>query len=87
MRDFSIKLGFVPTRRIVFNKEEAQKYKNLIRDKLLSWKVDLVDIDWLNQDGMLYNIKDVEKVYKYFLEKDVDALFFVFYPFGIVCLF
>ena len=61
MRDFFIKLGFVPTRRTVFSKEEAQKYKNLIRDKLLSWKVDLVDIDWLNQDGMLYNIKDVEK--------------------------
>ena len=82
MRDFSIKLGFVPTRRLVFDKKEAQKHKNLIKDKLLSWKIDLVDIDWLNEDGMLYDIKDVEKVYKYFLEKDVDALFLPHCNFG-----
>lgn len=25
MKDFSIKLGFVPTRRLTFDKEEAQK--------------------------------------------------------------
>jgi hypothetical protein len=25
MNDFSIRLGFVPTRRLVFDKEEAQK--------------------------------------------------------------
>ena len=82
MRDFSIKLGFVPTRRLVFDKEEAQKHKNLIRNKLLSWKIDLVDIDWLNEDGMLYDIKDVEKVYKYFLENNVDALFLPHCNFG-----
>jgi len=82
MKDFSIKLGFVPTRRLVFDKKEAQKHKNLIRDKLLSWKINLVDIDWLNQDGMLYDIKDVEKIYKYFLEKDVDALFLPHCNFG-----
>jgi hypothetical protein len=28
MKDFSIKLGFVPTRRLVFDKKEAQKHKN-----------------------------------------------------------
>ena len=82
MKDFSIKLGFVPTRRLAFDKKEAQKHKNLIRDKLLSWKIDLVDIDWLNEDGMLYDLKDAEKVYKYFLEKDVDALFLPHCNFG-----
>jgi len=41
-----------------------------------------VDIDWLNEDGMLYDIKDSEKVYKYFLEKDVDALFLPHCNFG-----
>ncbi|MBA3063273.1 MAG: fucose isomerase [Atribacteria sp.] len=82
MKDFSIRLGFVPTRRLVFDKEEAQKHKNLIKDKLLSWKVDLVDIDWLNQEGMLSDIKDTEKVYKYFLEKNVDALFLPHCNFG-----
>ena len=82
MKDFSIKLGFVPTRRLAFDKKEAQKHKNLIRDKLLSWKIDLVDIDWLNEDGMLYDLKDVEKVYKYFIEKDVDALFLPHCNFG-----
>jgi len=82
MENFSIKLGFVPTRRLAFEKEEAQKHKNLIRDKLLSWKIDLVDIDWLNEDGMLYDIKDVEKVYQYFLEKNIDALFLPHCNFG-----
>jgi len=52
MKDFSIKLGFVPTRRLAFNKAEAQKHKNLIRDKLLSWKIDLLNIDWFNKKGM-----------------------------------
>ena len=82
MKDFSMKLGFAPTLRLAFDKKEARKHKNLIRDKLLSWKINLVDIDWLNQDGMLYDIKDVEKVYKYFLEKDVDALFLPHCNFG-----
>ena len=52
MKDFSIKLGFVPTRRLAFNADEARKYKNMIRDKLLSWKIDLVNIDWFNKKGM-----------------------------------
>jgi hypothetical protein len=51
-KDFSIKFGFVPTRRLAFDQEEAQKHKNLIRDKLLSWKLDFLNIDWFNKKGM-----------------------------------
>lgn len=75
MKDFSVKIGFVPTRRNVFSKVDAQKQKHLIREKISSWNVDLVDIDWLNEEGLLYDEKDVEKVYKYFIEKEVDAMF------------
>ena len=82
MKKTSLKLGFVPTRRLAFEAGEARKYKKLIRKKLLSWKVDLIDIDWLNEDGMLYDIKDAEKVSTYFLEKKIDALFLPHCNFG-----
>lgn len=82
MKKSSIKLGFVPTRRLAFNVDEARKYKNLIREKLLSWKIDFVNIDWLNEDGMLYDKKDSEKVFSYFLKKKVDALFLPHCNFG-----
>ncbi|RKX53324.1 MAG: fucose isomerase [Thermotoga sp.] len=75
MRNFNVKIGFVPTRRNVFSEVEAQKQKHLIREKLSSWNVDLVDIDWLNKEGLLYDEKDVEKVNRYFFEKEVDAIF------------
>ncbi len=75
VRTFNVKIGFVPTRRNVFSKTDAQRYKNLVREKLRSWKVDLVDIDWLNDEGLLYDEKDVERVSKYFFEEGVDAIF------------
>jgi L-fucose isomerase-like protein len=71
----SIKLGFAPTRREVFSREEAGKFRRLIKEKLLSWGVDLVDIDWLNEEGLLYDQADVAKVARKFTEEGVDAVF------------
>jgi len=70
-----IKLGYVPTRREVFSREEAGKFRKLIKKKLISIGIDLVDIDWLNDEGLLYDEGDVEKITKKFNDEGVDAVF------------
>ncbi|WP_255624560.1 hypothetical protein [Clostridioides sp. ES-S-0108-01] len=43
MIEYKIKLGVAPTRRNIFSKEEAIKYKQLISKKLKSMHIDFVD--------------------------------------------
>lgn len=59
---YKIKVGFAPTRRLVSNKEEAKKQKIIIQNKLRSWNVDFINLDWLNNEGFLYNIADAYKI-------------------------
>ncbi|MFV0267971.1 MAG: L-fucose/L-arabinose isomerase family protein [Draconibacterium sp.] len=76
--DKEFKLGFMPTRRNFFSKEDAQKYKKLIFEeikRLAPQKVIIWDIDWLNDEGLLYDDNDAAKVAAYFIEKKVDAVF------------
>lgn len=71
-------LGFLPTRRSFFSKEDALKYKKLIYDKILTLVpkgVKILDIEWLNDEGLLFDEKNIPKVVKYFIENNVDALF------------
>lgn len=77
-----IKLGYAPTRRDVFSKEEAGRYKSLIKKKIKGFDVDVVDIEWLNQEGLLYNDLDAEKVADKFIDEEVDALFIPHCNFG-----
>ena len=56
--DYSVTLGFVPTRRGMFNKQSAIKNKSIIRKAMTDLVKDdpdvrIVDIDWLNEDGFL----------------------------------
>jgi len=60
--DYKIKLGVAPTRRGIFNKENAFKYKELTKKKLDELAVDYVDIDDINDEGLLYSMDDVEKM-------------------------
>ena len=72
------KLGFMPTRRSFFSKEDAQKFKNLIAEeiqKLVPQNVEILGLDWLNEEGLLYDDQDAKKVADYFIGKEVDALF------------
>ena len=72
------KLGFMPTRRSFFSKEDAQKFKNLIAEeiqKLVPENVEIFGLDWLNEEGLLYDDQDAKKVADYFIGKEVDALF------------
>lgn len=71
-------LGFLPTRRSFFSKEDALKYKKITYDKILSLipkGVKIIDIEWLNDEGLLFDEKDVPEVVQYFITNKVDALF------------
>jgi len=87
-RDYKIIIGLAPTRRDNFPPpEEAVKNKKLFMPKLLSilksfHDVKIVDIDWLNEDGMLYETEDVAKVEAHFRQAGVDAVFVPHCNFG-----
>ncbi|MDO8685159.1 MAG: L-fucose/L-arabinose isomerase family protein [Clostridiales bacterium] len=72
---YSIKLGYAPTRRNVFSREDAIKYKNLVRDKIKQMGIEYIDLEWLNEDGLLYSAKDVDTVAERFRSEGVDAVF------------
>ena len=44
--------------------------------------VEIVDIDWLNEEGLLIDIEDVRKVEEHFKQKKVDAVFMPHCNFG-----
>lgn len=72
------KLGYMPTRRTFFSKEDAGKFKGLIYDKIreiVPENVKIFDLDWLNEEGLLYDDQDAKKVADYFIQHEVDALF------------
>ena len=71
----SIKLGFLPTRRNVFSKEEAGRIKNLIELKVGTYGYEYVNLDWLNEEGLIFSGLDAERVAKKFICEEVDAIF------------
>jgi L-fucose isomerase-like protein len=75
-----IKLGFAPTRRIltgekIFTKDEAKRQKNAIEAKLKSYGIDYVNLDFLNEEGLIYKGLDADIVAKKFSDEGVDAVF------------
>lgn len=76
--DKIFKLGYMPTRRTFFSKDDALKYKELISKeivKISSDDVKIFNLDWLNDEGLLYDDMDAKKVADYFIQNEVDALF------------
>ncbi|HET6558997.1 MAG TPA: L-fucose/L-arabinose isomerase family protein [Prolixibacteraceae bacterium] len=72
------KLGYMPTRRSFFSKEDALKYKKIIFEEisqLIPKNVEIVGLEWLNDEGLLYDDKDAVKVASFFIGQEVDALF------------
>jgi len=70
-----IKLGFAPTRRNVFVREEAIKRKLKIEGYLKANNIDYVGIDWLNEEGLMITHQDALKVADKFIGEKVDAIF------------
>ena len=73
----SLRLGFMPTRRRFFSREDSIKYKELTlkRIKELAPDLEIVDLEWLNEEGLLRDIDEAQKAARYFIGKDVDAVF------------
>lgn len=80
--EYKIKLGFAPTRRFIFSKEDAHKFKKLTMDKLKDLKVEYVDIDDINEEGLLHEEADVARTVEKFKREKVDAVFFPHCNFG-----
>ncbi len=70
-------LGFLPTRRGFFSREEAQKEKNrtLQTIRTLSPQTEFCDLEFLNEEGLLFDEIDAPRVVRRFSEAGVDALF------------
>jgi L-fucose isomerase-like protein len=75
-------LGYIPTRRDVFSREEALRYRGLVREKISDWDADIVDIDDINDEGLLYDERDLPAVLKKMRDNNVDGLFFPHCNFG-----
>ena len=67
----TIKLGYAPTRRSIFSAPDAIKYRGLTADRLKELGIDFVDIDDINEEGLLYDDNDVKKIAAKF--KDMSA--------------
>lgn len=77
-----IKLGFAPTRRSIFSAPDAIKYAGLTRERLKELQVDFVDILDINEEGLLYDDADLEKIAEKFRMEGVDGLFLPHCNFG-----
>ncbi len=77
-----VKLGFAPTRRSIFSAPDAVKYASLTREKLINLGIDLVDITDINEEGLLYEESDRERVAEKFKAEKVDGLFLPHCNFG-----
>lgn len=77
-------IGIAPTRRGIssnrkgaFTPEDAIKLKNEIMAVLNDNKdhdVEFVNIDWLNNEGIMYEYSHADEVAQYFLKSGVDAI-------------
>lgn len=70
-------LGYMPTRRVFFSKEESfkEKTKTLAAIKNLIPNVKIVDLEFLNEEGLLITEDDALAVAKKFIAEEVDAVF------------
>ncbi|MCL2707584.1 MAG: fucose isomerase [Defluviitaleaceae bacterium] len=76
--DYKLTIGFAPTRRLMYDPEHALKNKREIRKRIGGLAlpgVEIADIDWLNEEGLLIDTGDVSKVAGHFISKGVNALF------------
>lgn len=77
-----IKLGYCPTRRDVFSREEAQKCNRIIREALDLFPVEVVDLTGINEEELLFQDCDIQKIIDRFTAQRIDALFFPHCNFG-----
>ena len=72
---YKVRIGFLPTRRKIFSKEEAGKFKRMIEAKIKTYDCEIVNIDFLNEEGLIYEGMDADVVADAFIAAKVDAVF------------
>lgn len=77
-----IKIGYCPTRRDVFSREEAIKFNRIIRDEVAKFDIDIVDLKGINEEELLFSDKDIQPVIDRFTAEKIDAIFFPHCNFG-----
>ena len=78
----NVKLGFVPTRRSIFSAPDAIKYRGLTADRFRELGIDFVDITDINEEGLLYDDQDVDKIAAKFRAEGVDGIMLAHCNFG-----
>lgn len=77
-----VKLGIAPTKRNLFNQDEALIQKNKIVDALHKFNVDFVDIEDICPDGFLFNESHIDQIISKFNQYKVEGVFFPHCNFG-----
>lgn len=77
-----IKLGYCPTRRDVFSREEAIRFNEMIRKQMDEFPIEVVDLTGINEEKLLYQDCDIQTVIDRFQTEKVDAVFFPHCNFG-----
>ncbi|MBQ7560652.1 MAG: L-fucose/L-arabinose isomerase family protein [Synergistaceae bacterium] len=77
-----IKIGFAPTRRAIFSAPAAVEYRKLTAARLKELNIDFVDIDDVNEEGLLYDDAGLEKICAKFKAEKVAGLFIPHANFG-----
>lgn len=77
-----IKLAFAPTRRSIFSAPAAVEFANLTRKKLREMGVSFVDIQDINEEGLLYDEEGRIRMTEKFKKEKVDGLFLPHTNFG-----
>ncbi|AEB07712.1 hypothetical protein Corgl_1613 [Coriobacterium glomerans PW2] len=78
----TIRLGFVPTRRSIFSAPDALRYRGLTLDRLHELDVDVVDIDDINEEGLLFDDSHIEPILEKFRVAKVDGILLAHCNFG-----
>jgi hypothetical protein len=95
MLNYKLKIGVLPLRRLIkeppkrigmFQSDYAIDNKNAtlkyLRENYEDENTQFLDLEWLNEEGLLRLPEDCERVADYFKQEKVDALFIVNCNFG-----
>ncbi|WP_303974595.1 L-fucose/L-arabinose isomerase family protein [Streptococcus merionis] len=77
-----VTLGFAPTRRNLFSADAAIEYANYTREKLDAWAIDYIDIQDINEDGLIFDDASVNAAAEKFKTAGIDGLFIANENFG-----
>jgi len=78
----TVRIGYAPTRRSIFSAPDAVKYRKIIADRLRELDVEFVDIDDINEEGLLFDEGDRLRIVEKFRAEGVDGLFLPHCNFG-----